>query len=413
MITRRTFLSISASSLALPLLASAKQLSSRKVALYTNISSELLHYDVDVANATLVKRGSVTLPSCVQYAWPHASRRYLYVASSDFYTDQKSTQHYVTALRIDPQTGELSKHGEPVQLPARPIHITTDIPSEHVLVPFNQPSGVRIFHINKDFTIGSEIPQPGLTDGGIYAHQVRVTLDNGHVILVTRGNSATPRRPEEPGALKIFDYKRGILSNEASIAPNGGMGFGPRHLDFHPTKPWVYVSLERQSKLYMFRMEKGRPAAAPAYIKETVAEPNNMRPRQLAGTIHVHPNGRFVYVANRNEGTVDFNGKKVSDGGENTIAVYSINQNTGEPTLIQRADTRKAYPRTFHIDPSRRLMVVQCTVPINFREGNDVREAPSGLTLFRIGDDGKLTFERTHEMNFGKETGLWMGIVGL
>ena len=28
-------------------------------------------------------------------------------------------------------------------------------------------------------------------------------------------------------------------------------------------------------------------------------------------TIHVHPNGRFVYVANRESGTVDFEGKRV------------------------------------------------------------------------------------------------------
>jgi hypothetical protein len=37
---------------------------------------------VDVASAALVKRATVTLPASVQYAWPHASRRYLYVASS-------------------------------------------------------------------------------------------------------------------------------------------------------------------------------------------------------------------------------------------------------------------------------------------------------------------------------------------
>ena len=41
----------------------------------------------------------------------------------------------------------------------------------------------------------------------------------------------------------------GVLRDEVSIAPNGGYGFGPRHLDFHPSKPWIYVSLERQTAL--------------------------------------------------------------------------------------------------------------------------------------------------------------------
>jgi 6-phosphogluconolactonase (cycloisomerase 2 family) len=407
MITRRTFLSLTASSLAVPILARAWQNSS-KVALYANVGAELLDYDVDVANALLIKRGSITLPAGVQYAWPHASRRCLYVVSSD-----GSTRHYVTALHIDPRTGELSRHGESVQLSARPIHITTDIPSEYVLVAFNIPSGVRVFRINQDLTIGNEIPQPGVIDGGIFAHQIRVTPDNRHSILVTRGNAATSTKPEDPGALKMFDYNRGILSNEASIAPDGGKGFGPRHLDFHPTRPWVYVCLETQNRMYMYRLENGRLAADSAYRKDTLAEPYNMRPRQLAGAIHVHPNGRFVYVANRADSTIEFNDKKVFAGGENNIAVYSINQTTGEPTPIQHIDTGKVYPRTFHIDPSGRFMVVQHTLPVNFRDGNDVRLVPAGLTVFRIGNDGKLTYERLYDVDVGKDTMFWMGMVRL
>ncbi len=383
----------------------------RKVALYANVGHELLHYDVDVAGAALIKRSAITAPASVQYAWPHASGHYLYVASSN--NTQGSTQHYVTVFRIAPQTGELAKRGESLQLPVRPIHITTDIPSEHVLVAFNIPSGVRVFRIDKDFTLGEEIKQSGPIDGGIYAHQIRVTPDSRHAILVTRGNGATPTRPEDPGALKMFDYARGALSNEASIAPDGGRGFAPRHLDFHPTKPWVYVSLEIQSKMYMYRMEKGRLTSDTVYRKDTVAEPNNMRPRQLAGTIHVHPNGRFVYVANRADGTVEFKGKKVFRGGENSIAVYSIDQSTGEPTPIQHIDTRKVYPRTFHIDPSGRLLVVQHNRPVNVRDGDEVRLVAAGMSVFRIGNDGKLTFVRTYDVDVGDQTMFWMGMVQL
>jgi 6-phosphogluconolactonase (cycloisomerase 2 family) len=64
----------------------------------------------------------------------------------------------------------------------------------------------------------------------------------------------------------------------------------------------------------------------------------------------LHPSGRFVYVGNRASATTDVQGTPVSIGGENTIAVFSINQETGEPTLIQTADTRGFHPRTFAID---------------------------------------------------------------
>src|SRR5438874_1062239 len=235
MISRRTFLSVAAGSIAAPGLAYG-QPASQKVALYANVGAELTHYDVDVAGAALIKKATVTLPAAVQYAWPHASRRYLYVASSSSAPGYGTagTEHHVTAFQVDPASGALTPHGAPIRLPVRPIHISTDIPSENILVAFNNPSAVRVYRINKDFSPGEEVKQPGAIDAGIFAHQVRVTLDNRLAILVTRGNEATPTKAEDPGALKVFDYKNGVLTNEVSIAPNGGKEFGPRHLDFHP-----------------------------------------------------------------------------------------------------------------------------------------------------------------------------------
>ena len=224
--------------------------------------------------------------------------------------------------------------------------MTTDIPSENILVAFNNPSALRVYRINQDFTPGEEVKQPGPIDAGIFAHQVRVTPDNRLAILVTRGNEGTPTKAEDPGALKVFEYKNGVLTNEVSVAPNGGKEFGPRHLDFHPTKPWMYVSIETQNKMYMYGMDGGRINPDIAYRAETLAEPNNIRARQAAGTVHVHPNGRFVYGANRAQATIEFQGKQVFKGGENSIVVYSIDQSTGEPIPIQHIETQKACLRS-------------------------------------------------------------------
>src|ERR1700716_2649432 len=321
MFSRRAFLSLVAGSIAAPGLSSAQQ-ASRKVALYANVGADLTHYDVDVAGAALIRHSTVTLPASVQYAWPHVSRRYLYVASSSSASGygKAGTEHHVTAFHIDPASGALTPHGQPISLPTRPIHISTDIPSEFILVAFNNPSALRVYRINKDFTPGEEVKQPEI-DAGIYAHQIRVTPDNRLAILVTRGNEGTPAKAEDPGALKVLDYKNGVLTNEVSIAPNGGKEFGPRHLDFHPTKPWMYASIETQNKMHTYRMDGGKIDPEIAYRAETLAEPNNIRARQAAGTVHVHPNGRFLYGANRAEATVEFSGKQVFKGGENSIVV--------------------------------------------------------------------------------------------
>jgi 6-phosphogluconolactonase len=413
-LNRRTFLSLVAGSVAVPRFASAQQ-ASRKIVLYANVGPDLTHYDVDVAGATLIRQSTVTLPAGVQYAWPHASRRYLYVATSSSASGYGpvGTEHHITAFRIDSASGALTPHGEPIRLPTRPIHMSTDIPSENILVAFNNPSALRVYRINRDFTPGEEVRQPGPMDAGIYAHQVRVTPDNRLAILVTRGNEGTPARAEDPGAVKVFDYRSGVLTNEVSIAPNGGKEFGPRHLDFHPTRPWMYVSIETQNKMYTYKMEGGTINPEIAFRAETLADPRPISSRQAASTVHVHPNGRFLYGANRAQDTIEIEGKQVFKGGENSIVVYAINQSTGEPTAIQHIETRAIHPRTFHIDPAGRMLVAQHNLPVNVRDGDGIRTALAGLSVFRIGDDGTLTYVRKYDIDVGDTTMFWMGMVPL
>jgi 6-phosphogluconolactonase (cycloisomerase 2 family) len=392
------------------------QSAANRLALYASVGPELTHYDVDVEAATLTRRGTVSLPANVHYVWPHASRRFLYVASSDSASGiggVVGNKHHLTALAIDPASGALAAHGAPVALPTRPIHMTTDIPSEYILVAFSNPSGLRVYRVNHDGTPGAEVAQPEEIDPGIYGHQVRVRPDNRTVILVTRGHDAAGDKPEEPGALKVFDYRNGQLTGEASIAPNGGYGFGPRHLDFHPTKPWVYVSLERQNRLDMFAFHGSTLLATALFQKGTLGEPGNIRGRQAAGTVHVHPSGRFVYVANRASATVESGGERVFVGGENTLAVYAIDPETGEPNPIQHVDTRGIHCRTFHIDPSGRLLVAAHIMAVPVKEGATVRTVPAYLSLFRIGGDGKLDFVRKYDIDVGERTMWWMGMVAL
>jgi 6-phosphogluconolactonase len=385
-----------------------------RVDLYASVGPTLTHYDVDVDNATLTRRGSVDLPSNVHYVWPHAHRGYLYVASSNsasgiggFVGDA----HHVSALRIDDATGELTAHGEPIALPTRPIHMTSDIPSRHLLVAFSNPSGLKVYGVSPDATPGAEIVQREAIDPGIYAHQVRVSPDNRLAILVTRGHDAAAGKPEEPGALKVFRYEDGLLSDEVSIAPGGGYGFGPRHLDFHPTKPWVYVSLERQNRLDMFAIDSGRLSPEPLFSKTTLADPDRIRGRQVAGTVHVHPNGRFVYVANRASSTIGEGAERVFAGGENTLTVFAIDAESGEPRPIQHVDTRGIHCRTFHIDPSGRLLVAAHIIGLPVRADGVIRTVPACLSLFRIGADGTLDFVRKYDVDVGEQQMFWMGMV--
>jgi 6-phosphogluconolactonase (cycloisomerase 2 family) len=378
-----------------------------------SVGPELALYDIDVDGAALIKRGAVTLPANIQYVWPHPSRRTLYAVSSNGGPQVTGDTHRANALTIDPVTGALQIHGAPAALPSRPIHCSVDAGGAYLLTTYNNPSNITVHRLNADGTIGAEVAQPHKLDAGIYAHQILATPANDAVLLVTRGNDAKPDKPEDPGAIKTFGFDNGALAGLASIAPGSGLGFGPRHLDFHPTKPWVFVSIERQNKLYVYELDAPTGLArAPMFVKDTLADPNP-KVRQAAGAIHVHPSGKFVYLTNRASDLVDVNGTKAFTGGENNVAVFAIDQASGEPTLIQNADGHAVELRTFGIEPSGRMLVAASIKPVPVRGAGGIKTVPAKLCVFHVGSDGKLELKRQYDVDTGTYQQFWSGMVTL
>jgi 6-phosphogluconolactonase len=388
---------------------------------YTSIGPELALFDIDVEAATLTRRTAVTLPAKVQYVWPHPSRRHLYAVSSNGGPGIAGDKHFANALAIDPGSGALRPHGAAAALPSRPIHCSVDRSGAYLLTAYNDPSNVTVHRLNNDGSIGEPVAQPQTLDTGIYAHQILAAPSNRIVLLVTRGNDARPDKPEDPGAIKTFAFADGVLRNLASIAPGNGLGFGPRHLDFHPEKPWAFVSVERQNQIYVYRLDEATGLSRePAYVRSTLSPASTPASagaktgmHQGAGPIHVHPNGRFVYQTNRASSTVDFQGRKVFAGGDNSVAAFAIDQQAGEPTLIQTIDGNGIQLRTFGIDPSGRLLIAASIMPLAVRDGDRIGILSAGLTLFRIGDDGRLTFARKYDVDTGDRQQFWSGMVTL
>ena len=379
------------------------------VFLYAAVGPELSTYAVSASYGSLRNTSSVTLPFAVQYVWHHSSTRFLYVAWSN---GMQGDRHGVTAYRVDTATGALSPHGQAIEIRHRPVHLTLDANATHVLVAYNNPSSLSVHNLNADGTLGSEVKQPAPLDGGIYAHQIRVHPSNAMVVMVTRGNGPAPNRPEDPGAVKIYSYKDGILTNRQSIAPHGGLGYQPRHIDFHPAEPFMYLNLERQNRLQVYRTVNGESVEPNAlFTKDTLDNQTASKPQQMTGAIHVHPNGRFVYISNRASGTTVVDGKPVWEGGENTIGVYAIDQQTGEPVRIQNIDSGGMHARTFTLDAVSALLVAANQNAVTKADGTRV---PASLAVFRVADNGKLEFLRKYDVETGQGSSLmWAGFLRL
>jgi len=409
---RRALALATLSCLAVPGTSWAKGSGARPV-FYVAVGANLTRYGVDDAALTLTRQATTQMPAPIQYIWIHPTRPLMYAAYSNRFSVKDGNTHGVATYTIDRKTGDLTLFGQPTPLASRPINITLDRRGQYLLVAYNQPSGLTVHRLAADGAIAAQVAQAEAIDAGIYAHQVRVAPSGKFVVLSTRGNDATATTPEDPGAIKVFRFNNGQLSHEVSVTRGNGLGFGPRHVDFHPTKPWMYVSMERNNQLLTYAVKPDGISPAPLFTKDTLPRPGGVTPVQYVGPIHVHPNGKYVYLANRSDSTVDFAGRKVHGAGENTVAMFTINPTSGEPTLAQTIDTKTFHNRTFSIHPDGRMLVTASVAPLAVRDGDQVRDVPAGLSVFGVGKDGKLTLARTYDVEVGTASMFWCGMVAL
>ncbi|WP_372603701.1 lactonase family protein [Actibacterium sp.] len=393
-----------------------------KTIVYASLGPELWVYDLDTESASLTHVTTHCFDEVVQYAWPTRDFSVLYVAISGAgpMAEVERPNHAVIACHIL-SDGALAPFGQPVRLDHRPLHITLDPQETHLLAAYNIPPMVTVHRLGPNREVGDEVEQDAL-DFGETVHQVRVTPGGDFAIVPAcahHDNGLTP------GRLDIFAYADGKMTPAAQLVPDperaaawqsewfGAHGFAARHVDFHPSRPWMYLCLERQSEIALFDYDSTGVAPRPRFIKSALEGGPTGPSAQLASAIHVHPNGRFVYVSNRAWDTEQIDGKPVFVGGVNDITVFEIDPDSGEPTLIQHADTGGIFPRTFSIDPTGKLLVAGNEQPGWLPSDDGPRRVTPGLVVFRIGDDGCLT--RTKKIDFpdNGEVCFWTGIVSV
>jgi hypothetical protein len=144
--------------------AVAQSISSHpRTTLYASVGEELITFTVDVEHATVTRQASTPMPGFVQEAWASPSAPYIYVAWSNGGSSYagsgvtpRGDQHGISAFRTD-AAGALHPEGTVAPLRSRPIHITGDARSRHLLVAYNDPSGLSVHTIKPDGTIGEEM----------------------------------------------------------------------------------------------------------------------------------------------------------------------------------------------------------------------------------------------------------------
>jgi 6-phosphogluconolactonase len=140
-------------------------------------------------------------------------------------------------------------------------------------------------------------------------------------------------------------------------------GKAPRHFVFHPRAPYFFITNEREASLSSFHFDSNNGELRPVQTIPTIPT-GYSGPRVSPSNIRMHPNGKFIYSANR---------------GDDSIAVFSIDEGTGRMTPVETVKTGGRGPREMNFEPSGKFFFV-CNL-----QSNQVQ------TFAVDGNSGKLT----------------------
>lgn len=248
-------------------------------------------------------------------------------------------------------------------------HVSVDTKGQMLLTAQYGGGSVAAFSLNSD---GSVKAQTHLIDheGGSNVVERRQSSSHAH----WSGFSPDNRFGFIPdlGLDKVVIYK--VDPSSARIEAHGfgqlSPGAGPRHMKFHTSGKWAYVLHELDLSVTVFDYDAQAGTMTPKQTIETVPKAELEKEKfKSCSEIRVHPSGKFVYAANR---------------GHDTITAFSVNQQTGELTFIERENVRGATPRNFNLDPSGKWLIAG-------------GQSSHNLSVFEVDQEtGELTYNQSN-----------------
>jgi len=218
-----------------------------------------------------------------------------------------------------------------------PCHLTLTPPEDWLAVSNYSGASVMMYPIGPDSRPLAPVIRFRHTGSGPNAerqegphpHSVFFSPDGQYLFVVDLGMD------------KVMVYTRGPEANEWSAydAVSLEPGAGPRHLAFHPSGKAVYVVNELNSTITRFAHEESGKLVM---MDSLSTLPPTFEGESWCAEILVSPDGRFVYASNR---------------GHDSIAVFRIDERTGELQASGYVSTRGKFPRNFALTPDGQWLV--------------------------------------------------------
>lgn len=291
------------------------------------------------------------------------------VAVNELLTYAGESAGSVSAFTRASDSGALAPVGAaPSTRGAAPCYVTIDCTGAHVLVANYVGGNITVHPLATDGRVGPATQVISHTGTG--PHPTRQKAPHAHCIVLDAQNRFAVSA--DLGADRLFVYRFDATTGTLSAAdvPSVAMapGAGPRHVAFSPDGQTLYCANELDSTLSVFAWDG---ATGTLTHKQTLsARPNDATGENAPADLHVHPNGRTVYLSNR---------------GDNTVAVFAVDSATNVLSLVQTISSGGNWPRNFTLTPDGRGLLVahqrsDSIVPFHINE-TDGRLTSAGAPL--------------------------------
>lgn len=187
---------------------------------------------------------------------------------------------------------------------------------------------------------------------GRNAHAIRIDATNRFVFVPTLGSDAIFEF--------VFDANTGRLASNTPAVALMNESTGPRHFVFSPDNRFVYVLSELLASVTTFALDgttgtlselrstsglpsdtRLTPGAPRVPLGSSSAPPRNTDNDIWASDIHITPDGKFLYIAERTS---------------STLSAFTVDTQSGALTYVGSTPTEKQ-PRGFAIDPSGKFLI--------------------------------------------------------
>ena len=241
----------------------------------------------------------------------------------------------LSAFAIDPGSGGLALLNQESSVGQGPCHVSVDHQGKVAMATNYSGGSVCMLPILADGRLGPATSFHQYQGSSVHprrqtqphAHSIWPDPSNGYALACDLGTDKV--------MIYAMDLAQGKLVPARTPYARIQPGAGPRHLDFHPNGRWVYVVNEVASSVTLFDWDADKGVLGE--VAHVPAAPEDAPGSNTAADIHVTPDGRFLYASNRDH---------------NSLAMFSIDQETGELTLLGYEPTQGDHPRNFGIDPT-------------------------------------------------------------